>query len=394
MMDDAELTPFFGDFVSGDFENCEAIADGIEIPLHRSDQMLAQQLSEIHKPNWIRSRVYRNSLAIAAFQTYCRYLSIPTERQGCDSDDLLIRELDDVADVDLPGLGRVECRPVPPGATSVNLPPEVFEDRQAYVLVELRDRPVASSCSEGTIVPPHLARILGFVLATDSSLERSYQIHLTALQPISELFVTLKARQDAIAQTPKPVSLWSWLEATVTEGWESLETLLIGDTSRMQWSFRMRVAQDAPPRTTGIHEIHPILGDHPPSSTQDLSDQDLMHDLEPAAPPSMLGNTVLKRGKTIHFAGYEPTLVLCLQLVKLSSCEVNIQLSIETMSVIDSLPSGLKMAIADHQDRAVMQSEVGDRQAILKFEFDAVFGEVFSAKIELLDQTWVEHFQV
>lgn len=422
-MSDAESTPFFGDL-----GNPEWIADGIEIPLRRRDKEVAQQLSEVHKPAWVRSRVYRNSLAISAVQTYCRYLAIPTERQGCDSDNMLIRELDDVADVALRELGRVECRPVPPGATVVHLPPEVLGDRQAYVFVELGDRPApqpsqpyaAAPIQEAPAAaiaphPPTLARILGFLLASDPVVEHSEPIELTALQPIAELFVTLKQEQDAIAKSPKRVQLWPWLDAVVTEGWETLETLLMGDTSRMQWSFRMRVVQE--------QMLPPAPGSRPPSDlapglAQPGDPADALPSPDASPPDALPGdgldqsyrevldspatsvrspgleNTMLKRGKVIQIAGYEPALLLCVQLTRISSCEVNIQLSVETMSVMDSLPDGLCVIITDQRDRAVMQSAVGEHQAILKFEFDAILGEVFSAKLERRDQTWVEHFQV
>jgi len=95
-------------------------------------------------------RVRRNTLAIYAVNEYMRWLDVPTDLAAGDSWNPLFFSAEDVADLVLPNLGRLECRPFAPEASDVDLPETVQQDRIGYVGVEL-----ATDLSE--------AYILGFI---------------------------------------------------------------------------------------------------------------------------------------------------------------------------------------------------------------------------------------
>lgn len=100
------------------------------------------------------NRVRRNTLAVWAVNQYLTLLDIATDLAAGDSWNPILRLGDDVADLVLPGLGRLECRPFAPGEREVTLPEEVQLDRIGYIAVEL-----APDLKE--------ARILGFTPSLD-----------------------------------------------------------------------------------------------------------------------------------------------------------------------------------------------------------------------------------
>ena len=109
----------------------------------------------------------------------------------------------DAADLIVTGLGHLECRPVLPGQTTCEIPPETWEDRIGYVAVQFS---------------PTLrqAEILGFVptpapvisLNQLRSLD-DFLLHLDRLKPVTEL-----------------IRLSQWLEDVFSSGWQAVETLM------------------------------------------------------------------------------------------------------------------------------------------------------------------------
>ena len=85
-------------------------------------------------------RVYLNTLAVYAVQ---RYLSCVCQleidlNQG-DSWQPELHCIMDVADLVIPNVGKIECRPVLPNSTQMLFPPEAIENRVGYVAVQFRE---------------------------------------------------------------------------------------------------------------------------------------------------------------------------------------------------------------------------------------------------------------
>ncbi|NEQ85170.1 MAG: DUF1822 family protein, partial [Moorea sp. SIO2I5] len=69
-------------------------------------------------------QVYLNTLAVYAVHRYLKYLGIDTDLNESDCWNPILRHQWNVADLVVPGIGTLECRPVLPGETTVSLPPE------------------------------------------------------------------------------------------------------------------------------------------------------------------------------------------------------------------------------------------------------------------------------
>ncbi|NEO93518.1 MAG: DUF1822 family protein [Moorea sp. SIO3G5] len=84
--------------------------------------------------------VYLNTLAVYAVNNYLKWLKIPSNLAQSDCWNPGLRALFDVADLVLPNIGKLECRPVLPGQSALNVPLEVTEDRIGYVAVQFSEQ--------------------------------------------------------------------------------------------------------------------------------------------------------------------------------------------------------------------------------------------------------------
>ncbi len=83
--------------------------------------------------------VYFNTLAVYAVFLYFQSWKIETDLPTSDAWDCVMQTLLDVADLNLKNWGKIECRPIFPQHNFVYIPPEVWEERIAYIIVEINE---------------------------------------------------------------------------------------------------------------------------------------------------------------------------------------------------------------------------------------------------------------
>jgi hypothetical protein len=112
------------------------------IPLQLSSEAYAcaKKFAGEQATTWKAKQVYLNTLAIYAVQSYLQWMEFETDPSQGDSWNPGIRALFDVADLVLPGIGKLECRPILPGETVISLPQEVTEERIGYVAVQFEEK--------------------------------------------------------------------------------------------------------------------------------------------------------------------------------------------------------------------------------------------------------------
>lgn len=169
---------------------------------HHTAQLFYQQHSDPQKAK----QVYLNTLAIDAVHSYLGWLGIATDLQASDSWNPAIQTLADIADLEIPGQGKLECRPVLPGATVCYVSPETWPDRIGYVAV-LLDADLQS------------ATLLGFVPSVNTE-----ELPLSQFQSIAALLDCLKPPTP-----PEPlqelINLGQWMQGLITSGWQTVEEL-------------------------------------------------------------------------------------------------------------------------------------------------------------------------
>lgn len=210
-------------------------------PLGASVHRLAEQVCKHQANSQVAKQVYLNTLAVSAVQFYLNCMGIETDRDTSQSVDPVMQALLDVADLNLPGLGRLECRPVLPDAQTVGIPAEVWCDRIGYVAVQF-DSALKT------------AKLLGFTSTVDSE-----EMPIHALRSLDELMEHLRQLKPIEHQ----VVLSHWLQGIVESGWRSLDEL-IGEMQPLILSFRTDISTNQPTtRRAKLLDLAVQLGKQP-----------------------------------------------------------------------------------------------------------------------------------
>ncbi len=167
----------------------------LTVPLDLKAHEMARQLAAVQSTVQKGKRVYLNAVAVYAVHSYLKWLQIETNLNSSDSFNPAKTALANVADLVIPGIGSLECRPVLPGETTMLLPEEVIENRIGYVGVQFSDRLDS-------------VQLLGFAPSLDSS-NPPQQIAVAELMPIDTLLEQITRLEEAIAflETDDPVAI-------------------------------------------------------------------------------------------------------------------------------------------------------------------------------------------
>lgn len=191
------------------------------VPLGSSAHRLAEQFRRKHCNQKKAKQVYLNTLAVSAVKFYLRCMGIETDWEASQSWNPVMQTLMDVADLDVTGLGSLECRPVLPTQV-IRIPPEVWSDRIGYVAVQLDQ-----SLLEATL--------LGFTKTAPFTGELPFS-QLRSLEDLLEHLSQIRQLESVKMR----VNLSQWFENLFEAGWQSLETLL--GTNQENLAFRLRSA--------------------------------------------------------------------------------------------------------------------------------------------------------
>jgi hypothetical protein len=185
----------------------------LPLPITSRSKDTAQRFSQGQSTPEKSRQVQLNTLAVCVVRDYLELMAIDVDLSQSDSWNRGMQTVLDTADIMLPGLGRVECRPLVQPLESLNssstctVPIEVQADRIGYVVVQISE-------------DEQVANILGF-----SPTVAGETLTLKQLQPIEALIDLIpEPIPNLIASALRPLS--QWFSDLVTTGWETLDTLL------------------------------------------------------------------------------------------------------------------------------------------------------------------------
>jgi hypothetical protein len=174
----------------------------LRLPITQTARITAEQFAQQQPTSEKANQVRLNTLAVFVVNDYLQMMGTAVELTTSDIWNPVMRMCADVADLNLPGLGRLECRPVSMGGCYV--PPETWEERIGYVAVQIDE-------------VHHEANLLGFVKNVVNE-----RLPISQLQPM-EAFI------DYLAQLQSPfaglINLSQWVTGMFSSGWESVESL-------------------------------------------------------------------------------------------------------------------------------------------------------------------------
>jgi hypothetical protein len=184
------------------------------VPLSFEAHGLADRFRRQQSSTQKAKQVYLNTLAVYAVDFYLRCSDIETEVDKSASRNPLDLKFMDVADLQVKSIGKLECLPVLPDSTVMQVPIEVRDDRVGYVAVQFE-----RSLKQATI--------LGFTPNAVAELPLS---QLRSLEEFPEFLSQLRHRTR--------INLRQWFKRIFEPGWQEIEALL--SPQQLEPAFSMR----------------------------------------------------------------------------------------------------------------------------------------------------------
>lgn len=293
-----------------------------------------------------------NTLAVCVVNDYLQMMGIPCDLKASDSWNPVVCLFDDVADLEVVGLGRLECRAIAPNQSSCYIPPEVWSDRIGYVVVQLDEL-------------HSQAIMVGFVKQVTRK-----QLEIGSLLPLEDLLAHLSLPQRAakasasgtLSQSPMPaidlgtaVNLSQWLQNVFDSSWQTVESLL-----NPALAFGFRKANDSNATDSEYPDPH------------------------------------VRRAKLIdlgmQLAGNSIALVV--ELKPESERKTSILLQVHPTGNQIFLPPLLQMIVLDETQAVFLEAKARRADNYIQLQFSGTTGERFSVKLALGEVSITENFTI
>lgn len=343
------------------FNEIEEFALPLPITLlaRRTAQEFASQQPTPQKAEQVRL----NTLAVHAVNDYLQMMAIPTDLAVSDSWNPVVRMCADVADLEVIGVGRLECRPVRKHQQTCYVPPEVRTDRIGYVVVEIDE-----SSLEATVLgfcpianPPNPSWVTDETLAIDelpiSQLQAVEDLIDRLNQPILEPIPSTVAVTSPAAQRSR-VNLSQWFVNVFETGWQTIESFVNPAEPDLAFSFRS-------------------------------ADSTLLIDDEQA-------DISVRRAKLIdlgmQIAGYPVALIV--EVIAGLNNKSDIILQLHPTGNQIYLPPLLQLTVLDESGLVFLEAQARSADNYIQLQFSGLPGEQFSVRVALGDASIMEDFIV
>ena len=311
----------------------------LTLPITAAARKRARQFAHQQQDPHKVEQVYLNTLAIWVMHDYLHLMGIPSDLEAGDSWNPVVRACVDVADLEVSGVGRLECRPIRPNQESCTIPPEVWGDRIGYVVIEIAQ-------------DDRRATLLGF--AVSAAVPTLYRDRLRSL---ATLLVYLSEFNLAPSEPPQAGPggqlnhLDQWLNGIFEAGWQTLETLLS-------------------PTTIGMVQFR-----HCPA----------LHTESPSVQ--------VKRAKLLTLgAQAAPPLMLVVMLSLESQAQRLLRLQVCSLDRQAQLPLDLRLAVFDQTGQFVLEDRWQPGKDYLNVQLSGQPGEQFRILVAAGNQRTTEKF--
>jgi hypothetical protein len=202
------------------FSSLEELA--IPFPIPASFRQQATAYASQYFTEAAQSRVYLNTLALLVSNGYLRLLGFETNLSNPERWNAALRLWSGSNELELPGLGNLECCVIPTGRQRIIIPSEILGDAIGYLFVE-----IASSQTS--------ANLIGFLPLVDGEITDT-EVAIADLQSMDDLvdylaqLQTTDLTQEFAAR--KITYLRNWLNNIYTADWEPSMRDLRGATCK------------------------------------------------------------------------------------------------------------------------------------------------------------------
>ena len=321
----------------------------LSLPITRTARQIAQQFAREQPTPQKAEQVRLNTLAVCVVNDYLQQiLGIPTDLSKSDSWNPVVRLCADVADLEVIGVGRLECRSLKSHQQTCHIPPEVWSDRIGYVVVQIDESSLE-------------AIVLGFVQTATTE-----ELSVTQLRPIDDLIDCLHPQTPAVASVAavtstvvqnRRVNLSQWFTDVFETGWQTVEALL--NPTELDFAFRFRSADSAV-----LVESEQLDSGHRRGKLIDLGIQ--LAD----RPVALIVELTPEGGKR------------------------NILLQVHPTGNQIYLPPLLQLTVLDESGLIFLEAQARSADNYIQLQFSGLPGEQFSVRVALGDASIVEDFVV
>ena len=311
----------------------------LSLPITQMARRMAQQFASEQPTSQKAEQVRLNTLAVWAVHDYLQLMDIPINVSVSDSWNRVVRLCADVADLEVTGIGRLECRVLSATELTCYIPPEVWSDRIGYVVVQIDESSLK-------------ATLVGFTQTATTE-----ELPISQLRPIEDLITHLNQLVQPVADRPR-VDLSQWLVNVFETGWQTVETLLNPAGSDLAFNFRSA-------------DSLTLLDSEPPD----------------------IG---IRRAKLIdlgmQIAGY--SLALIVELRAQSDQRKTIIIQVHPTGNQFYLPPLLNLTVLDEFGLIFLEAQARSADNYIQLQFSGLPGEQFSIKVALGDASITEDFVV
>ncbi|MBV9390203.1 MAG: DUF1822 family protein [Chroococcidiopsidaceae cyanobacterium CP_BM_ER_R8_30] len=312
----------------------------LTLPVTQKTRRIAREFASAKLPLLKAEQIQLNTIAVCVVNDYLQMMGISTDLEASDSWHPVVRLCSNVADLEVTGVGRLECRPMKADWQTCYVPPEVWEDRIGYVVVQLDE-------------PFREATVLGFIqTATEELL-------ISQLQAPEEMLAHLhQLSQSSAGAVPTPVNLSQWLLHMFESSWQPVEALLAPAQTNLAFSFR---------------------------GTDDAGEIDSYHT-----------EGRVRRAKVIdlgvQLSGY--SIALFLEIEPKSAQKTDILLQVHPTDNQTYLPPLLQLKVFDETGMIFLEAQARRADNYIQLKFSGKPGEHFSVKVSLGGVSMTERFVI
>lgn len=317
----------------------------VKLPITSHIRDTAQKFAS-QQPNATKAKqVQLNTVAVSVVNDYLTMLGMTTNLKASDSWNSVVRLFADVADLEVDSIGRLECRPVTLEQSTCPVPPETWEERVGYVVVQIDDQ-------------LQEANILGFARKVNSE-----ELPLNKLQPLEALIDHL----DELRTSPiQPlVDLGQWFTGMFESGWKTVEAIL-RERPELEPAFRSR----------SFHSVNTLD----------------RNTLEAVEQPSEL----IIRAKVIeaNTPSYNHPLMLIVEISPEAEQITNINIQLHATGSQVYLPEGINLTVLDNSGAVFLEAKARIQDNYIQLEFASEPQERFTVQVTLDDTLFLGNFTV
>lgn len=327
----------------------------LPLPITQTARKTAQKFASQQRTPQKAEQVRLNTLAVCVVNDYLQMIGVPTDITAGDSWNPIVRLCANVADLEVTGVGRLECLPLGMQEQSCDIQPEVWSDRIGYVMVQINEslRQVKVLGFAPTAVVRDISPTLG-------GASNCVSLSVRQLRPIEDLIEHLHPQTQPVAAaasiaSSKMVNLSQWLENVFETSWQTVEALLNPAASNLAFSFRsdLNAFRDTGALDTSVRRARLI----------DLG---------------------------IQLAGYPVALIV--EVRPESEQKTNILLQVQPTGSQTYLPPRLQLIVLDESGAIFLEAQARSTDDYIQLEFSGTLGEQFSVKVALGDASITENF--